>query len=217
MATTRYLCDLLGDRIRKNPKWSCKEMAETIKNELEIQVPKIKILCLRKMALEGIAESLKQHYSRVIDFGHEVLHSNARNIVKISITRLNEEDPVKFKRIYVCYFALKSGWMAGCRKVIGLDGCFLKTVYGGQLLSTIGRDGNNQIFPICYVVFEYENTDSWRWFITLMRDDFELEDVFGLTVVSDQQKGLENDVNELFPYVEHRLCTRHICVNFKKK
>ncbi|XP_074374630.1 uncharacterized protein LOC141715044 [Apium graveolens] len=193
MATTRYLCDLFGDRIRKNPQWSCKEMAETIKNELEIQVPKIKILRLRKMALEGIAGSLKQHYSRVRDFGHEVLLSNARNTVKISTTRLNEEDPVKFKRIYLCYFALKSGWKAVC---------------GGQLLSAVGRDGNNQMFPICYAVVESENTYSWRWFISLMRDDLDLEDGFGLTIISDQQKGLENAVNELLPSVEHRLCTR---------
>ncbi|KAL8113628.1 hypothetical protein AgCh_020812 [Apium graveolens] len=138
MATTRYLCDLFGDRIRKNPQWSCKEMAETIKNELEIQVAKIKILRLRKMPLEGIADSLKQHYSRVKDFGHEVLLSNARN-------------------------------------------------------------------------------NSWRWFISLMRDDLDLEDGFGLTIISDQQKGLENVVNELLPSVEHRLCTRHLCANFKKK
>ncbi|XP_074336970.1 uncharacterized protein LOC141674146 [Apium graveolens] len=217
MASTKYLFDLFGDRIRKHPQWSCKEMDETIKNELEIEVPKIKILRLRKMALEGIAESLRQHYSRVRDFGHQVLLSNSKNTLKISTTRLNEEDPVKFKSIYVCYFALKNGWKEGCRKVIGLDGCILKTVIGGQLISVVGKDGNNQMFPICYDVVEFENTDSWRWFITLMKDDMELEDGFGVTVISDQQKGLENAVKELLPYVEHRLCTRHLCTNFKKR
>ncbi|XP_074323468.1 uncharacterized protein LOC141660384 [Apium graveolens] len=217
MASTRYLCDLFGDRIRKHPQWSCKEMAETIKNELEIEVPKIKIMRLRKMALEGIAKSLRQHYSRVRDFGHEVLLSNPKNTVKISTTRLNEGDPVKFKRIYVCYFALKTGWKEGCRKVIGLHDCFQKTIIGGQLLSAVGRDGNNQMFPICYVVVESENTDSWRWFITLMKDDLELENGFGVTVISDQQKGLENAMKELLPSVEHRLCTRHLCANFKKR
>ncbi|XP_074346686.1 uncharacterized protein LOC141685490 [Apium graveolens] len=124
----QYLVEVFGDRIRKNPQWSCKEMAETIKNEVEIEVPRIKILGLRKAALEGVAENLKQHYSRVRDFGHEI------------------------------------GWNEGCRPVIGLDGCFLKTVTGGQLLAAVRRDGNNQIFPICYAVVESENTDSWRWF-----------------------------------------------------
>lgn len=34
-------------------------MAKTLKNELEIEVPRIKILKLRKMVLDGIAESLR--------------------------------------------------------------------------------------------------------------------------------------------------------------
>ncbi|XP_074336565.1 uncharacterized protein LOC141673723 [Apium graveolens] len=41
-----------------------------------------------------------------------------------------------------------------------------------------------------------------------MRDDLKLEDGFGLTIISDQQKGLKNAVNELLPSVEHKLCTR---------
>ncbi|XP_063949919.1 uncharacterized protein LOC135152758 [Daucus carota subsp. sativus] len=127
MASVKYLCDVFGERIRKNPQWMCKELAETIKKEMEIEVPRIKILRLRKMALEGVAKSLKEHYSRVRDFGQEVLLSNPQNTVKISTTRLNEDDP---------------------------------------LLSAVGRDENNQMFPICYAVVESENTDSWRWFNT---------------------------------------------------
>lgn len=75
---------------------------------------------------------------------------------------------------------MKAGWKAGCRPLIGLDGCFLKTVIGGQLLSAVGRDENNQMFPICYAVVESENTDSWRWFITLLKDDLDLGDGGGL-------------------------------------
>lgn len=217
MASVKYLCDVFGERIRKNPQWKVKEMAETIKNELEIEVPRIKILRLRRAALEGVAEALKQHYSRVRDFGQELLASNPQNTVKISTTRLNETDPPKFKRFYICYHALKAGWKAGCRPFIGLDGCFLKTICGGQLLSAVGRDGNNQMFPICYAVVESENTESWTWFLTLLIDDLELNDGTGFTIISDQQKGLERAVKDLLPGVEHRFCTRHLCSNFKKR
>lgn len=73
---------------------------------------------------------------------------------------MNEGDPNKFKRLYLCYHALKEGWKASCRPVIGMYGCFLKTICGGQLLSTVGRDGNNQIYLIAYVVVESKNIDS---------------------------------------------------------
>ena len=160
LASVKYLSKVYGDRIRKNPQWKVKEMAETIKKELEIEVPRIKILRVRKIALEGVAEALKEHYSRLRDFANEILKSNRNNTVQIRTTRLNETDSNKFKRIYVCYHALKEGWKAGCRPIIGFDGCFLKTVCGGQLLSAVGRDGNNQMFPIAYAVVESENTES---------------------------------------------------------
>ncbi|GJT76352.1 transposase, MuDR, plant [Tanacetum coccineum] len=57
-----------------------------------------------------------------------------------------------FKTFYVCFKGVKQGWLQGCRRVIGLDGCFLKTICKGELLSAVGRDGNNQIYPIAWAV-----------------------------------------------------------------
>ncbi|XP_078438609.1 uncharacterized protein LOC144709080 [Wolffia australiana] len=37
----------------------------------------------------------------------------------------------------------------------------------GQLLSAVGKDGNNQMFAIAWAVVEGENEDSWTWFIEL--------------------------------------------------
>ena len=51
------------------------------------------------------------------------------------------------KRIIYCE-ALKYGWKAGCRLLIGLDGCFLKGVCKGQVLSAVGLNGNDQMLPI---------------------------------------------------------------------
>lgn len=188
MATVKYLTDLYGERLRKNPTWTVKEMQETMREELEIEIPRIKIMRIRKAAMDGVQDTLKEHYGKVRDFGHEILQSNPRNTVKISGTRLNEGDENKFRRMYICYHALKLGWKEGCRPILGLDGCFLKTVTGGQLLSAVGRDGNNAMFPVAYAVVESENTDSWRWFLELIKDDLELGDGTGYTIISDQQK-----------------------------
>lgn len=59
---------------------------------------------------------------------------------------------------------------------------------GGQLLSAVGRDRNNQMFPVAYAVVETENSDSWRWFTGLLRDDLELGDGTGFTIISNQRK-----------------------------
>lgn len=163
-------------------------MIDTIREELEIEVPKIKIIRVRKASMEGVYDTLKDHYSRVWDFGNQILLNNPKNTVQISTTRVNENDENKFKRIYLCYHALKEGWKAGCRPILGLDGCFLKTVCGGQLLSAVGRDGNNNMFPVAYAVVEGENADSLKWFVQILQTDLCLGNGYGYTIISDQQK-----------------------------
>ncbi|WVZ11110.1 hypothetical protein V8G54_015640 [Vigna mungo] len=37
----------------------------------------------------------------------------------------------------------------------------IEAEFGGKLLMTVGRDANNQMLPIVYVVVEVENKDSW--------------------------------------------------------
>ncbi|KAK4397147.1 hypothetical protein Sango_1551300 [Sesamum angolense] len=55
-------------------------------------------------------------------------------------------------RFYACFGALKRGFKADCRSIIGVDRCHLKGPYGGILLTAIGVDPNNNLFPISYAV-----------------------------------------------------------------
>ena len=70
-----------------------------------------------------------------------------------------------FQKLYICCEAQKLGFLSGCRPITGLDGCFLKDNYGGQVLVAIGRYENENMFPIAMAVLEAENMDSWTWFL----------------------------------------------------
>jgi len=79
--------------------------------------------------------------------------------------------------------------LEGCRRVIGIDGCFLKGPLKGELLSAIGRDANNQIYPIAWAVVEYENKDSWNWFLGHLQKDINIPaGAAGWVFITDQQK-----------------------------
>ncbi|KAI3522503.1 hypothetical protein L1887_00335 [Cichorium endivia] len=87
----------------------------------------------------------------------------------------------------------------------------------GELLSAVGRDANNQMYPIAWAVVAVENKHTWKWFLDLLLDDIDMGEGRGLTLISDQHKGLIEAVKERVPEAEHRQCARHIYANFKKK
>jgi hypothetical protein len=49
--------------------------------------------------------------------------------------------------------------------MIGIDACFLKGMYKGQLMAGVGRDANNNIYPLSIAVVEVEPKDFWTWFL----------------------------------------------------
>ncbi|XP_071704540.1 uncharacterized protein [Rutidosis leptorrhynchoides] len=122
-----------------------------------------------------------------------------------------------FQRMYICFASIKQGWSQGCRKVIGLDGCFLKGISTGQLLSAVGRDANNQVYPIAWAVVDVETMNNWSWFVHLLKDDLSLNNGDGVAITSDQHKGLIESVRSILPNAEHRNCARHVYSNFSKR
>ncbi|KAF7112650.1 hypothetical protein RHSIM_RhsimUnG0208000 [Rhododendron simsii] len=55
-------------------------------------------------------------------------------------------------RIYKFLGAMKSAFADGCRKIIGVDGCHLKGEYNGQILTVVGVDPNNAMYPMAWAV-----------------------------------------------------------------
>lgn len=75
--------------------------------------------------------------------------------------------------------------MNGCRRCIGLDGCFLKGVTKRQLLVVVAKDGNNQMLPVAWAVVQYENKNTWIWFVKLLIKNLGLTDDRDYTIISD--------------------------------
>nr|GEY49013.1 multidrug resistance-associated protein 5 [Tanacetum cinerariifolium] len=80
----------------------------------------------------------------------------------------------------------------------------------------VGRYGNNHIFPVAQAKVIVENKYKWRWFLDLLGDDLDIQNGHGLTLMSDQHKGLIDAVKEVMPLAEHRQCAHHIYEVFQK-
>jgi hypothetical protein len=90
--------------------------------------------------------------------------------------------------MYIYLDACKRGFMAGCRKVVGLDGCFFKGATNGELLQDVGRDANSQMYPIAWDVVDKENNMNKDWFCDLLFRDIQVGDGKDCVFISDQQK-----------------------------
>ncbi|GJZ62327.1 mutator type transposase [Tanacetum coccineum] len=115
---------------------------------------------------------------------------NSDTTVKINVERNFEHDSDirKFRRIYVCVGALKSGFKAGQRDLLRLDGCFMPGTFPMQVLTTVGVDPNNETYPLAYAVVKFENKQAWLWFLDCLGDDLKLFKNSNFTFVIDTQK-----------------------------
>lgn len=92
------------------------------------------------------------------------------------------------RRINVCIGALKKGYKAGRRDILGLDGAFIKGIYSGQVLTAVGVDSNNDLYPVAYAVVEAKSKSSWLWFLSNLGADLDLQQNSNFTFISDRQK-----------------------------
>ncbi|GJX22185.1 heat stress transcription factor B-4-like protein [Tanacetum coccineum] len=92
-------------------------------------------------------------------------------------------------RLFWCLGALKLGFRACRRDLLGLDGAFMKGPFPGQVLVAVGLDSNNGIYPLAYALVEAESKSSWCWFLQCLGDDIDLHPNSNFTFISDRQKG----------------------------
>ena len=165
--------------------WKVPFMLQEINEKFGITVSAQTCYRARFEARKMLQGMLNEHYHMIPVYVHELRKVNRGGLSSWSLIKRPPESLSRFKRLYICFDSRAHGFLVGCRPVIGLDGCFLKTETKGQLLSAVGRDRNNQMFPIAWAVVEGENQDSWTWFIKLLMQDLGIFDGLGWTVISD--------------------------------
>jgi len=99
-------------------------------------------------------------YAALWDYCETLRATNPGSCVVMKVDRTVSEVNPRFHKLYCSLATMKKGFLEGCMPVIGLDGCFLKWPFKGQLLVAIGRDDNDNMYPIAYVVVEAKTKDS---------------------------------------------------------
>ncbi|KAL6199797.1 hypothetical protein ACLB2K_029579 [Fragaria x ananassa] len=167
-------------------------------------------------ALNQLERNMKEQYAKVQDYAQELRRVDPNIIVDMKCDFNNLEKQPVFERMYICLGALKEGFKNGCRPILGLDGCHLKSPYGSQLLCAVGLDANNTTYVVAYAMVEVESKDSWIWFLRLLEKDLKITgEGNGFTFISDKQKGLLPACELVFPLAD--TTRRKVLADEKKK
>ncbi|XP_076932443.1 uncharacterized protein LOC143597974 [Bidens hawaiensis] len=217
--TATFLSNQLLEQLQETPKIQPRAIKEQFQRMFEVNISEMKAYRAKNIVVEKIHGDYTSQYHMLRDYVEELKHKNPGTTVTIEVQPCT--DPTSntriFKRIYVCLGSLKQGFKEIGRNLLGLDGAFIKGPHPGQLLTAVGLDPNNCIYPVSYAIVEAENNDSWTWFLQCLADDMDLDSNSYFTFISDRQKGLLPAVERLFPFAEHRFCARHIQENMKQQ
>ncbi|XP_015940772.1 uncharacterized protein LOC107466309 [Arachis duranensis] len=130
---------------------------------------------LSKAFMKKICENPKIKLRSLIKKAHskwnvDLIMTKAARVKQQALYEINGTYGEQYRRIHDYAAEL-------LRPMIDLDGCFIKTPYGGQLLIAIGWDPNDQILPIAYAVVEAKTKDLWRWFLLNLCDDLGVDKI----------------------------------------
>ncbi|KAL1545789.1 hypothetical protein AAHA92_22473 [Salvia divinorum] len=211
IVTSNWIARKYLNVFRLSPDMTIKELGRDLVQRFAHDASRWKLYHAKKKVIHMLAGTVEDHYAKLRRYILELIRVDKKERFELDV-----DIGSVFKSIYIGFSGLKKGFIKGCRRVIGLDGAFLKTYLGGVILSPVATDGNNEIFPIAWAVVQVENEVNWKWFVSILAEELNLGEGVGITIISDQQKGLENAVKNLIPLAEHRNCVRHIYSNWRK-
>ncbi|RYR31554.1 hypothetical protein Ahy_B01g056363 [Arachis hypogaea] len=163
LANRKWLACKLVKKLRKYPNLRHSKATQYFKTKCDLELNKSSLTRALGDARSVVYGDAAAQYGMVRDYGLTLLKNNPGSTVTVGvIPQPNPDDDPIFEKMYVCLEGCKKGFLAGCRPLIGLDGAFLKTRHGGQILSAIGQDANNHIYVIAYAIVPVENTENWR-------------------------------------------------------
>ncbi|XP_025670684.1 uncharacterized protein [Arachis hypogaea] len=212
-ADQHWISRKIVKRMATHPHMTTREATEFLREDFSLAPHPKMVYRAVVEARDKIMENEKEQYNRTRDYCEQILSSNPGSTARLELMTIPEALPV-FDKIYICLDACKRGFKEGCRPLLHLDGCFLKTYYMGWLLSAVAQDANNQFYVVAYGVVRAETKDAWKWFLTNLQADIGDDANHGWNFISDQQKGLLPALKEVMPKARHRNCVMHMWKNF---
>ncbi|MBA0780191.1 hypothetical protein Gotri_004328 [Gossypium trilobum] len=143
MVNLKVIVEHFEATIGDHPKMKVREIERRVASEMHVNVNMKRCRRAKKMVKDKLAVNFVHEFAMLWDDAGELRLKNLGSTIKMAMNRVTPKSPPHFKRFYIDFKVMKRGWKEGCKLILGLDDCFLKGPFKGELLATVRRDGNN--------------------------------------------------------------------------
>lgn len=214
-ASAQFLATEIIEKVRAQPDIKPKNLKKDIQRQYGIEIPYSRVWSAKEFANAMINGSHEETYTKLPKYCEELLAANPESFIEYERTNTNQ-----FRRLFLCFGASAKGY-ASCKPLLGIDGTSIKNKYQGILLTATATDAEGHLFPLAFGIADIEDKDNWLWFLGKLRGVLEryvpaqIYRQFGITILSDRQKGLIQGVSQHFPLAARGYCLKHLEKNLK--
>ncbi|XP_068466464.1 uncharacterized protein [Phaseolus vulgaris] len=218
------IASFVVNSVKANPSIPIKTIIMEIKNRLGYLVTYKKTTVAKQKALAMEFGDWDESYNHLPRWLQVVQDSVPGTVVQY-ITRpyvvdgVQDESNYILERVFWSFKPCIEGFKY-CKPIVQVDGQFLTGKYHDTLLTAIGQDGNQNIFPLAFAIVEGETKEVLIWFFQLLQayvtpqSNLCMTTDRGTTILSTLQspKVVSEEDGLTLVY-----CIRHITSNFNKR
>ncbi|XP_044510149.1 uncharacterized protein LOC123228755 [Mangifera indica] len=194
-----------GDRVYRP-----KDIITDIVNRYRIDISYAQAWRAKNWALNEIRGSPEESFRLLSTFCHNLEQQNPG-----SITQIDTDGDHRFYFVFMAFGCSIKAFHDYCHPVICIDGAFLKGRYWGTLFIAVGKDGNNQIFPLAFDIGGKKEMITWSPFLRALYRC--IGDIPNLAIISDRHNAIIYCVREVFSNTHHGWCNHHIKGNMQSQ
>ncbi|XP_057811370.1 uncharacterized protein LOC131025588 [Salvia miltiorrhiza] len=180
-----------------------KSIMSELLREFGVRIKYDVALRARNLNLEKIYGRIDDSFLLLPKYLYALTQANPGTVMDFEVDENN-----RFKHLFLALAASITPFFFSLRPVIVVDGTHLKGKNNGILFVAVTKDANEQVFPLAFGVGPIENDESWKWFLSNVRQTFGQPD--NLLVVSDAHVSIANAVKSELPNATHGLCYYHL-------
>ncbi|CAM8951049.1 unnamed protein product [Rhodiola kirilowii] len=158
----------IKDLIREDLRFSPKQVRELMRSKYGYKISYIKAWKARQKAFVYLFGEWEESFAKLPAYMGVLKETNPGSIVYWDKSTLDSGNE-SVNRVFWA-FGPSINRFAHCRPAISIDATHLNGKWKGVLMIAVALDAENEILPLAYALMESENIDSWRWFMTCIRN-----------------------------------------------